>query len=166
MAADGNNSVILEILQSKKLHEQSNKQLSAQVNKLETMIDKFLDTNASSARTQTDFKYKICCRNELNYTDEYVKTVKFKISRYGKHEHILEFNKHVTEPEAIKKVEDYLSKPITREYFDLVTDDTVDLDWSFDYYKGLCRGKLLFGAFFLDCIDKLSDNAISLSVGS
>ena len=113
-----------------------------------------------------EFRYKICCENELNTCDNYVKFVKFQISRYGNHYHVLKFDEKITEPEAIKKVEEYLSKPITQEYFDLVTADIIDWNWSFDNYKDLCRGKLLSGAFFLDCIDKLSDNAISLSVGS
>jgi hypothetical protein len=56
MAADGNNPVILEMLESNKRHEQSNKQLHAQVNKLETMLNKLLETNAPAARTQTGFK--------------------------------------------------------------------------------------------------------------
>ena len=56
LATNSNNPVILEILESNKRHEQSNKQLHAQVNKLETMLNKLLETNAPAARTQTGFQ--------------------------------------------------------------------------------------------------------------
>ena len=56
LATNSNNPVMLEILESNKRFEQSNKQLHAQVNKLETMLNKLLETNAPAARTQTGFQ--------------------------------------------------------------------------------------------------------------
>ena len=56
LATNSNNPVMLEILESNKRLEQSNKQLHAQVNKLETMLDKLLETNAPAARTHTGFQ--------------------------------------------------------------------------------------------------------------
>jgi len=49
--------------------------------------------------------------------------VVFNISRYGQVQETLHFDKPISIDEAIKRVERYLSEPITSDYFDHVKDD-------------------------------------------
>ena len=55
MTNDGNNPVILEILETSKRTEDSNKQLHTRVNKLEAMLEKLLESKPT-VKTQTGFQ--------------------------------------------------------------------------------------------------------------
>ena len=55
MTNDGNNPVILEILETSKRTEDSNKQLHTRINKLEAMLEKLLESKPT-VKTQTGFQ--------------------------------------------------------------------------------------------------------------
>ena len=55
MTNDGNNPVIIEILETSKRTEDSNKQLHARINKLESMLEKLLEAKPT-VKTQTGFQ--------------------------------------------------------------------------------------------------------------
>lgn len=59
----------------------------------------------------------------LNEGNEIITSLKFRIGRNGLHNWILKFDEKISLKKAIKKVEKFLSKPLSEEYFDLVKDD-------------------------------------------
>ena len=65
---------------------------------------------------------------EINNTNKYILQIEFDISRYGKYQNIMIFNNPVTEEEAIKKVEEYLSKLMNSITFNLFKDDLFETD--------------------------------------
>lgn len=103
------------------------------------------------------FQYRRCYHQSTD--EKYIISITFDISRYGKHTKMLSFSEHLSEEEAIIKVESYLSEPITKAYFNLVRDDLFDDDLTFETLneKGYkCRGDLLTDAKFLEGIRLLS----------
>lgn len=56
IATNDSSPVIAQLLESNKRCEESNKELHTRINKLETMLDKLLETKAPVARTQTGFQ--------------------------------------------------------------------------------------------------------------
>jgi hypothetical protein len=56
IATNDSSPAIAQLLESNKRCEESNKELHTRINKLETMLDKLLETKAPVARTQTGFQ--------------------------------------------------------------------------------------------------------------
>ena len=52
--------------------------------------------------------------------NKYVRKISFPIGRYGHPNKTLEFGSEVTQKQAIKKVEEWLSGPITEDYFNYI----------------------------------------------
>lgn len=73
-------------------------------------------------------KYKFEIDTSLS-TLNYVKSVEF-YTRYGDNNWIIEFDNPVTEKEAIKAVEKFLSQPMTQQYYDEWSD--LPPDYSYD----------------------------------
>jgi hypothetical protein len=98
-----------------------------------------------------------------------VVSVKFNASRYGRFAHTLWFDKQVSEILAIQKAEEYLSKPLTKEYYNIVKDDLFHdaMEWNEAKHYYQCRGSLLSDAIYLErIIDKNNNGNIYLSTGS
>lgn len=98
-----------------------------------------------------------------------VNSVTFDISRYGMYTKTLTFNDFLSEKEAIEQVEEYLSQPLTREWYEKVKDDLY-----FDTYENYfedstskpCRGDLLTSLIYLDDIMRIDKSHIRLRLGS
>jgi hypothetical protein len=102
---------------------------------------------------------------------KYVKSITFNISRYGKIEQTLNFEIEKTEMEAIIEVEKWLSKKITKDYFDKINEDDIEDEYenkniSFDKYKNNNRGFILSSAIFIENIEKIEPNHIYLDCSS
>jgi hypothetical protein len=67
------------------------------------------------------FKYINCLDREYFITPFDITSVEFDISRYGKFTHTITFPDPVCEKEAIEKVEEYLSEPLTEKYYDVIS---------------------------------------------
>ena len=53
-------------------------------------------------------------------------SVSFDIGRYGKYKCTITFDTKVSECEAIEAAEEYLSEPVTRDYYAQIKDDLID----------------------------------------
>ena len=98
-----------------------------------------------------------------------IQVIIFDISRYGKYSHAINFNVPVSEKEAIKKIEKYLSEPITEYYFNKVKDDLFENDLEYNELseKGYkCRGDLLTDASFLEEIKVVKEGVVIVKGGS
>lgn len=62
--------------------------------------------------------------------NKYVRKISFPIGRYGRPNKTLEFGSEVTQKQAIKKVEEWLSGPITEEYFNYIKAEVPDTYYS------------------------------------
>lgn len=99
------------------------------------------------------FRYTICL--DLNEHKE-VKVIAFDISRYGKYQHILQFNKVINMTEAVHQVEKYLSEPLTQEYYEHIKDDTFHkMTWEQAKQVFTCRGDCLTDCRFLERISPI-----------
>lgn len=112
----------------------------------------------------TAFKYHQRCPSG-NQHQSYITSVTFPISRYGKVTREMKFaeNEKQTEDQAIKRVEHFLSQPVTREYFDAIKDDLFNRNLRFEdlaKYDFRCRGDLLTDCVFLEGIDRVSAGAV------
>jgi hypothetical protein len=83
---------------------------------------------------------------DLDNTEEIVEFVTFEMGYYGRRKwelNVIKGRNRVTQLEAVKYVEKWLSKPLTEEYFDMVKDDTKYDDWEKEKNHLKCRGDLL-----------------------
>jgi hypothetical protein len=113
------------------------------------------------------FKYKIEIPNSAFSSVENVKCVRFDISRYGKYEAEQDFAKPLTVMGAIRKVEEFLSGPLTQEYYERVKDDTFhEFEWdrAQNYFK--CRGAVLTDAIHLEGFNVDHNGVLRFSIGS
>lgn len=97
------------------------------------------------------FKYINCLDREYKTRPKNVTSVEFDISRYGKFNHVLEFTFPLSEKEAVEKVEEYLSHPLTEEYYNGIVDDLFhQAPWeeAVEYFP--CRGDCLTDCKFLE----------------
>jgi hypothetical protein len=112
------------------------------------------------------FSYQKSYEIEEDYKNlKFVETVTFDISRYGEFSETIRFNKPVTIKNAIKKVEEYLSKQLTGEYFNKIKSDTAYSDSDWDDVKDdiEIRGDVI--ACFLEDIE-IDNSNIYLITGS
>lgn len=102
--------------------------------------------------------YYECKTSPKNITE-----ITFDISRFSRYKDKLIFNEPVSEAEAVKAVESYLSEPITEHYFERVKDDLFHsvsiLNFDELIENGfLKRGNLLTEAIFLEGIRYYNGN--------
>ena len=109
------------------------------------------------------FRYEICCK--LNNSKKQVNSVTFSISRYSKYMETLHFDTFLTVKQAVERVEDYLSEPLTQEYYEKIQDDSFINTWDEAKKEYKTRGDALSGAIFLEECD-VYDNELSFSIGS
>jgi hypothetical protein len=121
----------------------------------------------AAAKTDGAFCYTNCLGREYDTTQSCVRAVVFAVSRYDKYEHRIVFDEEVTEAAAIHAVEAYLSKPLTKKYYNRVRDDTFhQMEWNdakehFEY-----RGDVLTDCRFLEAVSIDEDGMMSFSMGS
>ena len=112
--------------------------------------------------------YQIYCldRKYLD-VDHNINKAIFDISRYGKYQHSIDFDFPVTEKQAIKAVEKYLSKPLTEEYYNTIKDDMFCSIESYDdaetYYD--CIGDCLSDCKFLEDT-QIENGILTFFIGS
>lgn len=82
--------------------------------------------------------------------DEMVSSVVFSVSRYGESRLKISFPKQVTVFEAVKKVEAFLSQPLTKEYHAKYSN-TEGIVYPFK--EGECRGYILGSCIFLEGVN-------------
>lgn len=108
------------------------------------------------------------CLNGYDHIKTNIKSITFDISRYCKHKHTISFDSPVTQEHAIRAAEDYLSQPLTCEYFDQIKDDLFDDFTSYveakEYFS--CRGDCLTDAKFLERATLYPDGSLHLWCGS
>jgi len=94
------------------------------------------------------------CLGEIDNTEEKVKSVQFDLSRYGSVKKIIKFPTPVTYQEAILAAEEYLSQPLTKEYYEIIKEDTFhEHEWEEAKKWFKCRGDCLTDAKFLERAD-------------
>lgn len=100
--------------------------------------------------------------------DGKVLSVKFNISRYGKYTKTLTFSRQISINNAIEKAEEYLSQPVTEEYYNEIRDDLFDNEtWEQVKDKNYIRGDLLSDAIFLESASiSRKGGCVTLSCGS
>jgi hypothetical protein len=109
------------------------------------------------------FNYKY--DTEIDDKVKYINSVTFDISRNSTNvSHTLSFEEKQTEKYAILQTEKWLSVKMTEEHFNLIKQ--YDEERTFDNFKNYNRGEMLGGGIFLEFIDKVTYNHISLSCGS
>ena len=119
-----------------------------------------------SVESETVFQYIIyedfefSMKRKINY-------VTFDISRYGLHTWTLKLKQDMTQIEAIREVEKWLSKPVTPEYLELVSEDLMG-DTLEEYGEQPVRGDLLGDAKYLEELEfgKFDSGHITIRCGS
>ncbi len=113
------------------------------------------------------FKYHNSTGETYNDYIPIVTKVQFDIGRFGKRKHCIEFEEEVTINEAITEVEQYLSQPITSEYYANIKDDTfheLEFDAAFKQFR--TRGACLTDAYFLEHLYIDPQGILILTTGS
>lgn len=109
---------------------------------------------------QTDLSFRYERDSCLDDNRKYVKKISFATSRYGKYSETITFKREKTEKEAVRRVEKWLSKPITKKYFNTQKDDFL-LSVSYpmlEPYGYRVRGDLLVGCIYIEEIELYGDN--------
>ncbi len=96
---------------------------------------------------------------------EYIRTIIFPISRYSKYKMSIRLDKIYTEKEAIEKVEEWLSNKVSKDYYNIVSDDLFH-DNLKDYGKAPLRGTLLGDCKYLEVIKKIEHETVEIQCGS
>ena len=106
---------------------------------------------------------------EYDDTVKNVKSVTFNISRYAKYSMTIRFDyqKPMTEKGTIEYVEEFLSKPLTEDWFNMVRDDTFhEFTWEEAKEQFVCRGDVLTDAKFLEGTHLSQDGNMTFGIGS
>ncbi len=114
------------------------------------------------------FEYILSLGRQLYDSRKNIKRIFFFISRYGEVEEIIEFPQPVSEFEAVKAVEAYLSQPLDDAHYEKVKDDLfVGVDSkekAFKWYQ--TRGDCLGDCHFLESVRTDSQGNCLLRCGS
>jgi hypothetical protein len=92
-----------------------------------------------------------------------VKSILFYISRYGEHQHRINFDEIVSLDEAVFKVERFLSVPLDDEYYDKIKDDLFP-NSKREYFE--VRGDCLGDCKFLEEIKEIEPGVVWIGCGS
>jgi hypothetical protein len=121
---------------------------------------------ATANGTNKVFKYINSTESEYDDANKVVSSVCFNISRYGMHEHSIFFEEKVTIKTAIEAVEQYLSEPLTEDYYEKIKKDTFSqFNWKTAQEKFETRGAVLSDAIYLEEID-LNNGELTFFIGS
>ena len=70
------------------------------------------------------FRYINSLNRTYNNSKRIIRSVTFPINQYYKYEKTITFSKLVTEKTAIQAAEQFLSEPLTKEYYNKIKPDT------------------------------------------
>lgn len=113
------------------------------------------------------FKYINCLDRKYSTDRDNISSVKFNISRYGKYNHTIKFEKLVCEEYAIGQVEEYLSKPLTEKYYNKIVGDLFhESPWETAKEWFACRGDCLTDAKFLEEAKVSTSGRLTFFIGS
>jgi hypothetical protein len=114
------------------------------------------------------FAYTPCLEKPYDEYKGTCKSVKFAIDRYREHFKTIIFAKPLSVRDAIRVVEDYLSRPITEPYYARIQKHVLyDEGWDEARSHYRCRGDCLSDAKFLERINVNPKNGkLSLICGS
>jgi hypothetical protein len=101
----------------------------------------------------------------IDNNNRYIKKITFEIVRHY-HKHTLSFETYKTEKEAISEVEKWLSIKITEEYFNSLFQCKHHRNRDFEVYRDRNRGALLSSGIYLEVIELVENNHISIECGS
>ena len=101
------------------------------------------------------FEYIICDNLKKKIRDKsLITSVTFNISRYGKYTFKIEFDEPISIINSIEKVEEFLSKKVSENYYNHVKDDLfysfADYNRDIKYICSLTRGELLTDCIYLE----------------
>lgn len=127
----------------------------------------------------SSFSYDNSLDRKYDSKKKVVTSVTFNMGRYGRCNDTVKFSAPVTEKDAIKKVEEYLSKELDEDYFTLLKskgDLFAGREISFDQFKEnenefdgkfykACRGDCLGNCKFLE-VSKVTKGNLVLECGS
>lgn len=124
---------------------------------------------ADGTYTVPIFSYKKCC--ELDGETECVKAVRFSISRYGRCNTKIVFNRPVTVAYAVGRAEKWLSQPFTREIYERVKDDLycAHEGWSYEALQAWgweIRGQCLGADTYLEGTKTDAQGVLTFVTGS
>jgi hypothetical protein len=122
----------------------------------------------SSAVNQdkSKFRYINSLDREYSINPCIINSVTFDISRYGKYTHTLEFVNRISEREAIERVEEYLSVPLTEKYYTKIADNLFhEYPWKKAKKIFKCRGDCLTDCKFLE-ETKIVNGNMTFFIGS
>ena len=113
------------------------------------------------------FRYNNCLSSVLARPVMNIHRVTFDISRYGKKTHTIHFKEPVAQHEAIRDAEEFLSQPLTEEYYNTIKNDLFDKAMPWEHAKGQYehRGACLTDARFLEFVE-LINGTLTLFCGS
>lgn len=109
------------------------------------------------------FKYTRSIK--INNKEKKIRTIVFPISRFGKYKMSITFEEKVTELFAVKTVEEWLSKPLSEDYYNIVKDDLFH-DNIEAYGENINRGRLLGDCIFLEQINDVGSETFQIFCGS
>lgn len=110
----------------------------------------------------TQFRFKNSTGKKYDCEDACIDSITFPISRGDKYKMTIRFEHSLTEREAVRKVEKWLSKSAGKEYFGMIKDDLC-----FDEYRCTTRGGLLGSLYYLESIQYTQyTRHATLSLGS
>jgi hypothetical protein len=89
-------------------------------------------------------------RKKVNNSIKNVDSITFNISMTGIHQRKIYFLKPVGRLTAIRRIENFLSAPLTKDYYDMVKDDSFNI--TSRRVINLIRGDLLGNSKYIDTI--------------
>jgi hypothetical protein len=103
---------------------------------------------------------------KIDNCNRYIRKITFEIVRHYE-KHTLTFETYKTEKEAILEVEKWLSIKLTDDYFNsLQSKDKLNRDFEFYIKQGCNRGHLLSSGIYLEVIEIIDYNHVSIECGS
>lgn len=110
------------------------------------------------------FVYINCLNRPYDNKKHQIKSITFDIDRYSEFQHTIEYQFPVTEENAIRDAEKFLSQPLTPEYYKKIQDDTFhESDWDEVKQWMICRGDCLSDKKFLEGSD-LDEETYNLTI--
>eukprot|EP01092_Planopodium_desertum_P009910 TRINITY_DN4332_c0_g1_i1.p1 TRINITY_DN4332_c0_g1~~TRINITY_DN4332_c0_g1_i1.p1 ORF type:complete len:127 (-),score=1.35 TRINITY_DN4332_c0_g1_i1:66-446(-) len=112
------------------------------------------------------FKYKNSLEREYSTEPANISSVTFRISRYDEFHQTINFPNLVCERDAIAAAEEYLSEPLTEDYYEIIRDDTyMGGSWNEAKENFETRGDCLGDAIFIEDVD-IEDGSMTFTTGS
>jgi len=118
-------------------------------------------------QVSTGFQYDNCLDREYCDKKHIVNNITFFISRYREYSKTITFKTPVTEKHAILAAEQYLSKPLTKKYYERIKEDTFH-GQSWEDVKEIftSRGDCLTSAVFLEEVTISEAGHLTMFIGS